>query len=233
MRALAYSSRVALEEEGPDGEPTPFPERMFWGSIILALVFVVGIFFAGPILLANLLEHFGWHRAAIVGVETVIRLGAFVGYIALIGLMPDIRRVFQYHGAEHMTIHAYENRRPLVPAAIREFPKEHQRCGTSFLLVVIVVAMITLFLFDVFVDEGLAVRVLSRVFLIPPIAAISYEILRFGSRFRANPVVRAMFVPNILLQGLTTRTPDDDQIEVAIASFEAVLKVSGLPVPRT
>jgi uncharacterized protein YqhQ len=232
MRALAYSSRVALEEENEKGEQEPFPEKAFWGTIVLAMVFVVGLFFAGPILLANLLEHVGWHRAAIVAVETAIRLGAFVGYIVAIGFMPDIRRVFQYHGAEHMTIHAYENGRMLVPDQVREFPKEHQRCGTSFLLVVIVVAMVTFFAFDVLVDEGFALRVASRVFLIPVIAAVSYEILRFGTRFRRFALVRAMFVPNILLQGLTTKKPDDDQIEVAIASFEAVLDVSGIPRPR-
>jgi len=232
MRALAYSSRIALEEENPDGTQPEFPEKVFWGSIAFAMVFVVGIFFAGPILLANLLEHLGWHRIAIVGVETVIRLAAFVAYIIAISFIPDIRRVFQYHGAEHMTIHAYENGRALVPEQIREFPKEHQRCGTSFLLVVIMVALVALFLFDVFVDEGLIVRTASRVFLIPPIAGIAYEILRFGARFRGNPLVDAMFVPNIMLQGLTTKKPDDDQIEVAIASFRAVLDVSGVPVPE-
>jgi uncharacterized protein YqhQ len=232
MRALAYSSRIALEEEGPDGEVPEFPEKVFWGSIAFAMVFVVGIFFAGPILLANLLEHLGWHRIAIVGVETAIRLAAFIGYIIAISFIPDIRRVFQYHGAEHMTIHAYENGRALVPSQIREFPKEHQRCGTSFLLVVIMVALVALFLFDVFVDEGLIVRTASRIFLIPPIAGVAYEILRFGARFRGNPLVDAMFVPNIMLQGLTTKKPDDDQIEVAIASFRAVLDVSGVPLPE-
>jgi uncharacterized protein YqhQ len=231
MRALAYSSRVALEVEDEKGEPAEFPETVFWGSLVLALVFVVGLFFAGPILLAHLLERLDWHRAAIVGVETVIRLTAFIGYIYAIGLIPDIRRVFQYHGAEHMTIHAYENGRPLHPDAIREYPKEHQRCGTSFLLVVVMVALVTLFLFDIFVDQGLVIRTLSRIFLLPPIAAIAYEILRFGARFRSNPIVHAMFVPNILLQGLTTKKPDDDQIEVAIASFRAVLEVSGVEVP--
>jgi uncharacterized protein YqhQ len=146
--------------------------------------------------------------------------------------VPDIRRVFQYHGAEHMTIHAYENGRPLVPAAIRGFPKEHQRCGTSFLLVVIMVALVTFFVFDVLVDQGLLVRVASRVVLIPPIAGLSYEILRLGARYRDNPFWKALFAPNILLQGLTTKKPDDSQIDVAIASFKAVLSVSGLPVPE-
>ena len=232
MRALNYSTRIALEEEGTGGEQAEFPEKVFWGSIVLAMVFVLGVFFAGPILVAHLFEMLGWPRVAIVAIETVIRLVAFIGYIWGIGFVPDIRRVFQYHGAEHMTIHAYENGRPLVPAAIREFPKEHQRCGTSFLLVVIMVALVTFFVFDVLVDQGLVIRVLSRIVLIPPIAGLSYEILRFGARYRQNKLVRGMFVPNILLQGLTTRKPDDAQIDVAIASFKAVLEVSGIPDPE-
>jgi uncharacterized protein YqhQ len=228
MRALTYSSRIALEEEDEDGKQAEFPETVFWGSIILSMVFVVGVFFAGPILLAHLLESFGWHRIAIVAVETVIRLFAFVAYIMLIGLFPDIRRVYQYHGAEHMTIHAYEHGRRLVPAEIREYPKEHTRCGTSFLLLVIIVALVSHAAFDLLVDEGLIVRVLSRIVLIPPIAAIAYELLRFGARFGDKGVVKAMFVPNILLQKLTTKKPEDDQIDVAIASFKAVLRVSGV-----
>lgn len=222
MRALSFSSRVALEEESQAGEPAQFPERMFWGSMAVALLFVIGVFFAGPILLANLLETVDASRALIVLVEGVVRLGLFVGYIALIGLMPDIRRVFQYHGAEHMTIHAYEAGRPLTIGEVRAFPKEHTRCGTSFLLVVVVVALLTFFVFDLLVDEGLLVRVASRIVLVPPIAALSYEFLRAGARFGGNAFVHAMFVPNLALQALTTKKPADDQIEVAIASFRAV-----------
>jgi uncharacterized protein YqhQ len=233
MRALNYSSRVAFEEEDEHGEQTEFPEKVFWGSMAVALVFVLGLFFAAPILLAAILERFDVHRIWVVAVETVIRLGLFIGYIWLIGRMPEIRRVFQYHGAEHMTIHAYEAGRPLRPADIRDFPKEHERCGTSFLLIVIIVALLTFFTFDVLVDEGLVVRVLSRVVFIPPIAGVAYEILRFGAKYERHAVVRALFVPNILLQGLTTKTPDDSQIEVAIASFEAVLEVSGVKPPVT
>ncbi len=223
MRALNFSSRVALEEEKEDGTPTPFPEKAFWGSMIFAFAFVIAIFFAGPILLANLLERLDFNRLTIVAVETVLRLGLFVGYIAAIGRIGEIRRVFQYHGAEHMTIHAYESAKTLIPAEIRKFPKEHQRCGTSFLLVVIMVALVTFFAFDLLVDKGLLIRTASRIVFIPAIAAVSYEILRFGARFEHLALVRAMFVPNILLQGLTTKTPDDSQIEVAIASFQAVL----------
>lgn len=224
MRALSFSSRIAISEEQEDGTPAEFPEKVFWGTMALALLFVVAIFFAGPILLANLLETVDASRFVIVGVEGVVRLGLFVGYVWLIGRIPDIYRVFQYHGAEHMTIHAYEAGHPLTIASIRPFPKEHTRCGTSFLLVVVVVALVFFFVFDLLVDEGLIVRTASRIVFIPPIAGLSYEILRIGARFGGNGFVHAMFIPNIALQALTTKVPDDAQIEVAIASFEAVLE---------
>jgi uncharacterized protein YqhQ len=227
MRALNYSSRVAFDEATEDGEEAEFPEKVFWGTMVLALTFVIGIFFAGPILLANLLEATDVSRFVIVGVEGVVRLVLFVGYIALIGLVPDIRRVFQYHGAEHMTIHAYEAGEPLTVAGVRPFPKEHTRCGTSFLLVVVFVALITFFAFDLLVDRGIIVRTASRIVFMPLIAGISYEILRIGARFGGNVFVHAMFVPNIALQALTTKVPDDGQIEVAIASFSAVLEHAG------
>ncbi|KAA0237345.1 DUF1385 domain-containing protein [bacterium] len=228
MRALSFSSRVAMEEEDENGETAEFPESVFWGSMVFAMLFMVGVFFAGPILLANLLEMTDAHRFLIVLVEGIVRLGLFVGYIALIGLIPDIRRVFQYHGAEHMTIHAYEAGRPLTVEAVRPYPKEHTRCGTSFLLVVVVVALLTFFGFDLAVDRGILVRTASRIVFIPVIAGVSYEILRVGARFGGNWFVHAMFVPNLALQALTTKVPDDSQIEVAIASFEATLEAAGV-----
>jgi uncharacterized protein YqhQ len=228
MRALNYSSRIAFEEEDEGAEPVEFPEKAFLGTMLLSLVFVVAVFFAGPILLAHLLERWDVPRFWIVLVEGLVRLGLFVGYIAAIGLIPDIRRVFQYHGAEHMTIHAYEAGRPLTVEEVRRFPKEHQRCGTSFLLVVVVVALLTFFVFDLLVDEGLLVRLASRILLIPLIAGVSYEILRLGARYRDHRLVRAVFAPNIALQALTTKVPDDSQVEVAIASFEATLEAAGL-----
>ena len=223
MRALNYSSKVAFDD-GASGEDAEFPEKVFWGTMAVAMLVVVGIFFAAPILLANLLELVDANRFVIVATEGVVRLGLFVGYIAVIGLIPDIRRVFQYHGAEHMTIHAYEAQAPITVAGVRPFPKEHQRCGTSFLLVVVIVAMLTFFAFDLAVDRGILVRTLSRIVFIPLVAGVSYEILRLGARFGGNVFVHLMFVPNIALQALTTKVPDDSQIEVAIASFEAVLE---------
>jgi uncharacterized protein YqhQ len=226
MRALNFSSKVAFDEG--DGDEPEFPDHVFWGTMAAAMLFVVALFFAGPILLANLLEAFDVSRLVIVTAEGILRLGMFVGYIALIGLMPDIRRVFQYHGAEHMTIHAYEARRPLTIAAVRGFPKEHTRCGTSFLLVVVIVALATFFAFDLAVDRGVIIRTASRIVFIPFVAGVAYEILRLGARFGGNMFVHAMFVPNLALQALTTKVPDDGQIEVAIASFSAVLEHAGI-----
>ncbi|HEY5477765.1 MAG TPA: DUF1385 domain-containing protein [Tepidiformaceae bacterium] len=222
LRALNFSSRVAFDEND-DGETAEFPSTVFWGTMAIAVLFVVGLFFAAPILIANLLSLWDVNRVFIVLAEGGIRLGLFVGYIAAISRIPDIRRVFQYHGAEHMTIHAYEAGSPLTVESVRPFPKEHTRCGTSFLLVVVVVALLTFFIFDVAVDRGLIVRTLSRIVFIPLVAGVSYEILRIGARFGENPFVKAMFAPNLALQALTTNVPDDGQIEVAIASFQAVV----------
>ena len=244
MRAINYSSRIAMEglaeeerrerqaEAGSSGqlledeEPPEFTEGAMWVSMGVGVLFAVALFFVGPVLFANFLESQGIARAGVVGIEAALRLVLFVSYIALIGLMPDIRRVFQYHGAEHMTIHAYEASRPLNVSDIRGFPKEHTRCGTSFLVVVIVIALAAFLAFDLLVDEGILVRIASRVVLLPPIAGISYEILRLGARFESNALVRAVFVPNIALQALTTRVPEDDQIEVAIAAFETAVEVA-------
>jgi uncharacterized protein YqhQ len=222
LRALNFSSRVAFDEKD-EGENAEFPSTVFWGSMAIAVLFIVGLFFAAPILIANLLSLVDANRVWIVLAEGALRLGMFVAYIAAIGRIPDIKRVFQYHGAEHMTIHAYEAGNPLTVEGVRPFPKEHTRCGTSFLLVVVVVALLTFFVFDVAVDRGLLVRTASRIVFIPLIAGVSYEILRIGARFGENPFVKAMFAPNLALQALTTNVPDDSQIEVAIASFQAVV----------
>ena len=239
MRAINFSSRIAYEaaleeekaerlanDEPPPEEEAELGDAAVWGSMAIGITLAVGIFFVGPVLLANFLESLGIARAGVVAIEAGVRLALFVAYIALIGLMPDIRRMFQYHGAEHMTIHAYEAARPLTVADVRGLPKEHTRCGTSFLVVVIVIALAAFLVFDLLVDEGLVVRILSRVVLLPPIAGISYEILRFGARYESNFLVRSLFTPNIALQALTTRVPEDDQIEVAIAAFETALESS-------
>jgi uncharacterized protein YqhQ len=152
-----------------------------------------------------------------------------MGYLALIARMPDIRRVFEYHGAEHMTIHALEHNDPLTVDQIRKYPTAHPRCGTEFLVVVI---LLSILLFGFLGRDNPVVMVVGRILLIPVIAAIGYEILRFGAKHRANPLVKALMAPGILVQMITTKQPSDDQIEVAIVSMEQALEADGEAVPN-
>ncbi len=162
-------------------------------------------------------------------VEGLVRVGIFLGYLVLIGRAPDIRRVFQYHGAEHMTIHALEAGDPLTVGAVRKYPTAHQRCGTEFLVVVII---LSIFAFSLVGRQTPIVMVVSRILLIPVIAAVGYEILRFGARHRANPLVKVLLYPGLLVQMITTKQPTDDMIEVAIVSMEQALVADGESVPE-
>jgi uncharacterized protein YqhQ len=151
--------------------------------------------------------------------EGIFRVALFVGYLWLIGRTRDVHRVFEYHGAEHKTIAAYEHETMLDPSDVDRFPKEHVRCGTNFLIIVMIV---TIFVFTLIPTPGIVWRLASRVVAIPLIAGISYEALRLGARFPDSPVMRALMAPGIWLQKITTKQPDRGQIEVAIASFREV-----------
>jgi uncharacterized protein YqhQ len=206
--------------------------------VVVALGLGVGIFLLLPLLLAQLTIRgpLAGALAPISGgspivehlLEGVLRLAIFVGYLLVISRAPDVRRVFRYHGAEHMTIHALEHGDPLTPEAIRRYPTAHPRCGTEFILVVVVVSI---FAFSLLAGQSLVVSIAGRVAFIPVIAAVSYELLRFGARHRSNPVVRAIFMPGIWLQLITTRQPDDGMIDVAIVSMEKALVADGEVVP--
>ena len=194
----------------------------------LTLVLGVGVFFLLPLLIASvttakLQQGFAQHL-----VEGLVRVAIFLGYLALISRTADIRRVFQYHGAEHMTIHALEAGLPLTTANVRRYPTAHPRCGTEFLVVLIALSIVA---FSLVGKQSVPVMVISRVLLIPVLAAVGYEILRWGARHRANPVVRAIMWPGILVQMITTKQPSDDQIEVAIVSMEQALQADGESVP--
>jgi uncharacterized protein YqhQ len=156
--------------------------------------------------------------------EGVIRLVLLVGYVALIGLMPDVKRVYAYHGAEHMTIHAWEHNDPLDPAHVAKYPPEHPRCGTAFLLEVVAISVV---LFALLGTPDLWLRILSRILLIPVIAGIAYELLRLGGKYPNSPLMKLIVAPGLLLQALTTRYPDQSQMEVAIASMEELLRREG------
>jgi len=219
IRALIYSSNVAMGQEENE-----INSRALWVTAFASLALVAVIFFAGPLLLADWLEGLVGSHLLVIVIEGIIRLGLIVGYMAGIGLLPDVRRIYAYHGAEHKSIHALENGDPLEPAAVQRYPTAHVRCGTSFLLTVVVVSV---FVFAAVGDPPLWLRVLSRIVLIPVIAAMAYEIIRFGGAFESNPITKVLMWPNLALQALTTRQPDNAQVEVALTALREVLYAEG------
>jgi uncharacterized protein YqhQ len=194
----------------------------------LTLALGVGVFFLLPLFIATFTAGSVDQDWVQHTVEGLVRVGIFLAYLALISRMPDIRRVFEYHGAEHMTIHALEAGDPLTTEAVRKYPTAHPRCGTEFLVVVII---LSIFAFSLVGRQAIEWMVLSRLLLVPVIAAVGYEILRFGAKHRANPLVKAIMAPGILVQMITTKRPSDDQIEVAIVSMEQALQADGEEIP--
>jgi uncharacterized protein YqhQ len=214
-RALLFSTNVALGEEEKE-----ISRPVVWGTVMLALAFVIAIIFVGPVLAMGRLEQaIGNERLAAL-VEGLIRLAVLLAYLYLISLLPDIRRVFAYHGAEHKAINALEDGAPLEVEAVRGYSTAHVRCGTSFLLVVVIISVL---LFVLVGTPPLWQRILSRVALVPVIAAVSYEVIRLMAAFQGNRLMRAVFRPNLWLQSLTTREPDDGQVEVAIYALREAL----------
>ena len=216
MRALSYSANVGLEAEGEE-----LGKGAMAAMIGASLFFAVGLFFLTPVLASRMLEDSLGSDLTSNVVEGVIRLFLFLGYLLLIGRMKEIGRVFMYHGAEHMTVHAQERGDPLEIEAVRRYPTAHPRCGTAFLLVVMVVAIV------VFVFTGrdpLWWLITSRIVLVPLIAAASYEVIRLSGRYSGNPLVNLIAGPSLALQTLTTRQPDDAQIEIAIAAMEQAIE---------
>lgn len=193
----------------------------------LTLVVGVGLFFFLPLLLAKAIAG-GQSGVVERAVEGVIQIAIFLGYLLLIGRTSDVRRTFQYHGAEHMTIHALEAGDPLTVDAVRKYPTAHPRCGTEFLVVVILVSIVV---FSVVGRQAIPVMVASRIVLIPVIAGISYELLRFGARHRDSRIVRWIFEPGIWVQKITTKQPTDDMLEVAIVSLEQALLADDEALP--
>jgi uncharacterized protein YqhQ len=215
MRALSYSANVGMEAED---------EELSKGSMAMMLAIsmsiAIGLFFVVPVLASRALEGVLGSDLASNVAEGVIRLALFFGYILLIGRMDDIKRVFMYHGAEHMTVHAQERGDPLELDYIRKYSTAHPRCGTAFLLVVMVVSIVAF----VFVGrDPFWWLLLSRIVLVPLIAAISYEVIRWSGKYSGNPLVRLITGPSLALQALTTKEPDDDQIEIAIAAMNGAL----------
>jgi uncharacterized protein YqhQ len=189
-------------------------------SLFVSLGFAIAIFFLGPLLITGLLHHQigeGWLNLAIEG---LIRLGLLIGYLYLIGRVPEIQRVFGYHGAEHKAVNAMEQGEPLDIPHVRQASRVHTRCGTGFLLLVVVVSIVV---FALVGSPSLPIKVLSRVLLVPVVAGIAYELMRLGAANYRHRIVRWLLAPGLALQGLTTREPDDSMIECAIAALNRVM----------
>ena len=220
---LIRSAGVQAEEEGVE---------LGKGSIIVMLTITliagIGIFFLLPLFIAsvttsNVENQFVQHL-----VEGLVKVAIFLGYLALIGQSGDIHRVFQYHGAEHMTIHALEHEDPLDLEHVRQYPTAHQRCGTEFLVIFIILSII---MFSLLAGQSLLVGIIGRIALIPVIASVAYELLRFGAKHRHRWWIRWLYLPGIWLQAITTKQPDDSMIEVAIASMREALAANGEEPP--
>src|SRR3954471_45788 len=216
--ALQHSANAQLRDG--DGEPEEIGKGTWLGTVALALALAVGLFFVVPVGLTSLIKDALGSAVLFWLVEGVLRTAIFLGYLTLISRLPDLRRVFEYHGAEHKTIACYEAGEPLTPESADRFSRLHPRCGTSFLLVVMIVAIF------VFAPIGLPawwILVLTRILGVPLIAGLSFEIIKFAGRNRRRAWVRFLMWPGMKLQLLTTREPDLDQLAVAIAALEGVL----------
>ena len=217
-RMLMFSANVAA---GRGDEELPAAVR---GTVATTVTFAVGFFFVLPILLLNRANRRVRNPLASNLLEGAVRLGLFVGYIGLISRIEGIRRVFQYHGAEHKTVHAYEHEAPLQPDEVQRFPTAHPRCGTAFLLQVMLLSAVV---FSLFGRPSLGRRILLRVVMVPVLSSLSYELLRLGAREGGFPLTRILVGPGLVMQQLTTRQPDDAQVEVAIAAMKGALAFDG------
>lgn len=239
-RTLMYSAEVLENSEGGEAYEkdkltiwleNKFGEKgamniMLYLSVILAIVFTVGIFIIAPTAVVNVFKHVTANEVVLNLIEGVFRIALFVLYIFLISLMKDIQTVFRFHGAEHKCIHCFENGLELTPANCKPFETLHPRCGTSFLMFVMVISLL---LFSLLGWPNLFWRIASRLLLIPVIAGLSYELLRWAGR-SDSLAVKILSVPGLLLQKLTTKEPDEQQLEVAIAAMKAALVPEGTPV---
>ena len=215
FKALSYSVNEAT------GAEIKFSKKEMIISIIIAVVFAVGVFFILPTVIGRTFSNFLPNAMVYNLIEGLIRIAFFLIYILSVSQIKDIKRVFQYHGAEHKTIQAYENNDELKPENVKKYSTIHVRCGTSFLLIVMIVAI---FVFALLGRQPILWRILSRILLIPVITGISYEFIKLAGKFSNNKIVKLFFYPGLLLQKITTREPDKDQIEVAISSFQKVIE---------
>jgi uncharacterized protein YqhQ len=224
VRALLFSANTAIDDgSSPEQKQAPASSAMVFGTMAFSVGMALLVFFAVPSLIASFMDSYQQINSPLISnlVEKGVRLVLLIGYIGLIGLMPDIRRVYAYHGAEHKAVNALEAGAPMDVADVQRFSTAHPRCGTSFLLFVVVISFV-LFMFLGQPDP--VFRVLSRIVLVPVVAAIAYELIRLAGKYQHNMFVHWLLAPGLWLQSMTTREPADDQVEVAIAALQRVIE---------
>ena len=234
MKTLMWSASLVDVSDGEGEEPQTLSDKEMIFTVVIAVVLAVGLFSVLPTVLVNLLRNWLGNGVLLAVVEGVVRLGIFILYVALVGLTPDVKRTFMYHGSEHKCINCLEHGLPLTVENVMKSSKEHRRCGTSFMLIVMVIAI---FFFMLIRIDNIWLRILSRILLIPVIAGVSYEVIRLtgSSNSRLAYIISR---PGMWMQKLTTKEPTEDMAEVAIAAVERVfdwrafLKTNyGLEVP--
>jgi uncharacterized protein YqhQ len=233
MRSLVFSANVGLIEgnvrENREAAEDDLTGTALWVTVGISILFSIGLFFVLPLAMTGFLDRYIASDTLSNVVEGIIRLVILVGYMLLIGRMHDIKRVFAYHGAEHKTINAYEAGDKLTVENVRKHSISHPRCGTGFLLVVV---LLSIFVFALLGRPDWFWRISSRIFLVPVIAAMAYEFIRLTAQYYENVLVKLIVAPSMALQRLTTRTPDDSMLEVAIVSFKRVQVDEG-EIPET
>jgi uncharacterized protein YqhQ len=225
IRSLMFSADVAMGDE----TEANFSGPLAWGTVAVSLIFGIGLFFVLPLTLIGFIDSLISSSLLSNILEGAIRLLLFIGYVWAIGRMPDIKRVFAYHGAEHKTINAYEAGAELKPSTVQRFTTLHPRCGTAFLLSVVVISIL---LFSLLGRPALWLRLLSRIVLIPVVAGLAYEYIRFTARHLDKSWMRAIVIPNLMMQRLTTREPEEDMLEVSITAFNYMMAAEKAPVDQ-
>ena len=222
VQTLTYSANIAL---GDDNKNNKKQESgwVIWVALAVSLTFGVALFFLAPLYLT---KWIGVQTTSILFslVEGIIRLAMFLIYLRLVSLMPDIRRVFACHGAEHKAVNGYEAGAPLEPEAIKNYSKAHVRCGGSFLFVVLIIAIIVFSLVSFFIGKNIWLIVLSRIVLVPVIASLGYEFIHFGANHVDNVIIKILLTPGLWLQALTTREPDEEQLKVGIMAMKTAIE---------
>jgi uncharacterized protein YqhQ len=223
IQSLMFSANVALEEEEEE-----IPTRALWIMVGAGVILMVALFVLAPLFFTKLINPYIPNSVVFHIIEGAIRLVIFVAYLKLMSFMPDIKRVFTYHGAEHKTVNAYEAGVPMEVNAIRSYSTAHVRCGTSFLFLVLIIAIIV---FAFVGRQTLWLMVISRIALIPIIMALGYEVIYFGAKHSKNWLVKIILAPGLLLQSLTTGEPDDQQMEVAITALNKAVEIDSAEEP--